>query len=485
VLAGGFYERTSGAAGQPVVAYRRRAPEHTVLHELVTRYAQTMIAELRDGDGCGLPRYVERELAAYVRCGQLAHGFARVRCGACGDEIVVAFSCKRRGICPSCTARRMADTAAHLVDRVLPRAPYRQWVSTVPKPLRLVLARDPRWTRWIGGLVVRSIGAWQRRVARARGIREPLTGAVTFVQRFGGLDNLNVHFHLVVPDGVFVLDGDYLRFVMHPVPTSADVLAILDRIMRRIARRLANEAVEDVDHDAAPDVLAQVQAEAATTWRSPTDGKPTVRGAERAACMVRGFLAARRRRDRRLRSRRARAAVSTARVLRSRRTDWRGWMTAGSRTSSSDRGPTAARTWCSNRSRFLRRLVGIIPPPRRHLVRNAGVFGPASKHRAKPRALVPATDADDAATSSCPGSESSSSSSSRARRLPWADPLRRVFADDVLQCPCGGRRSVIAIVANPAIARTLLTALGLPNEPATFAPARDPPQVELAWDEDS
>lgn len=62
---------------------------------------------------------------------------------------------------------------------------------------------------------------------------------------------------------------------------------------------------------------------------------------------------------------------------------------------------------------------------------------------------------------------------------------RRVFADDVLQCPCGGRRSVIAVVADPALARTLLTTLGLPNEPATFATARDPPQVELAWDEAS
>jgi hypothetical protein len=87
----------------------------------------------------------------------------------------------------------MADTAAHLVDRVLPSAPYRQWVFTVPKPLRLVLARDPAWTRWIGALVVRAIGAWQRRVARKRGHLAPRTGAVTFVQRFGGLVNLNVH----------------------------------------------------------------------------------------------------------------------------------------------------------------------------------------------------------------------------------------------------------------------------------------------------
>jgi hypothetical protein len=57
----------------------------------------------------------------------------------------------------------MADTAAHLVDRVLPRAPYRQWVFTVPKSLRLRLARDPVWTSWVGNVAVRAIGAWQRR----------------------------------------------------------------------------------------------------------------------------------------------------------------------------------------------------------------------------------------------------------------------------------------------------------------------------------
>src|SRR5436190_24269997 len=78
--------------------------------------------------------FVERpELTEYLRCGILAHGFARVRCTTCHHEIVVAFSCKRRGLCPSCPARRMADTAAHLVDHVLPRPPYRQGVFTVPQ----------------------------------------------------------------------------------------------------------------------------------------------------------------------------------------------------------------------------------------------------------------------------------------------------------------------------------------------------------------
>jgi hypothetical protein len=67
--------------------------------------------------------------------------------------------------------------------------------------------------------------------------------------------------------------------------------------------------------------------------------------------------------------------------------------------------------------------------------------------------------------------------------LPWADLLRRVFAEDVLRCPSGGRRSVVALVTDATLARSVLRTPGLATEPASFAPARDPPQAELAWDD--
>ncbi|MFN7134911.1 MAG: transposase zinc-binding domain-containing protein [Myxococcales bacterium] len=60
------------------------------------------------------------KLAKYLRCGVLAHGFARVRCGDCGFELLVGFSCKVRGLCSSCDARRMHDSTEHLLTRVLP-----------------------------------------------------------------------------------------------------------------------------------------------------------------------------------------------------------------------------------------------------------------------------------------------------------------------------------------------------------------------------
>ncbi|WP_158080020.1 transposase zinc-binding domain-containing protein [Archangium sp. Cb G35] len=79
----------------------------------------TLLAEASEL-GRGLPQYVERDFARYLECGVLAHGFARVRCESCKDELLVAFSCKGRGVCPSCNAKRAHVTAAHLVERVLP-----------------------------------------------------------------------------------------------------------------------------------------------------------------------------------------------------------------------------------------------------------------------------------------------------------------------------------------------------------------------------
>jgi hypothetical protein len=74
VLAGGIYERTSGAAGQrsPATdAVNPSIPCCTRLYELVAQHAQTILAEVRaaDPEGRGLPRHVERELAEYLRCG--------------------------------------------------------------------------------------------------------------------------------------------------------------------------------------------------------------------------------------------------------------------------------------------------------------------------------------------------------------------------------------------------------------------------------
>ena len=93
--------------------------------------------------GTVLPGYVEREFEDYLECGRLEHGFLRVRCEYCHAEHLVAFSCKRRGFCPSCGARRMAESAALLVDEVFPEQPVRQWVLSFPVSLALPVRQPP------------------------------------------------------------------------------------------------------------------------------------------------------------------------------------------------------------------------------------------------------------------------------------------------------------------------------------------------------
>jgi hypothetical protein len=102
----------------------------------------------------------------------------------------VAFSCKRRGFCPSCGARRMVETAAHLVDHVIPRVPVRQWVLSFPIALRILFAAHPQLLTPLLRIIHRLIARFLIQQAGLKG-SEAHTGAVTLIQRFGSAANLN------------------------------------------------------------------------------------------------------------------------------------------------------------------------------------------------------------------------------------------------------------------------------------------------------
>ncbi len=107
------------------------------------QHAASFIAHTEASTGAELPRFIKDEFDAFLDCGIPAHGFLRLRCGQCNHDKLLAFSCQRRGFCPSCGARRMSQTTAHLVDYVIPHVPMRQWVLLQPIPLRVLLAAQP------------------------------------------------------------------------------------------------------------------------------------------------------------------------------------------------------------------------------------------------------------------------------------------------------------------------------------------------------
>jgi len=119
--------------------YRPRCPQTTPLYRLVEAH----YADVRDRwEECFEVRYgfwrtfTDKAVGAYLDCGILDHGFARVRCGACRAEFLVPFSCKGRGLCPSCAAKRAAALAAFLREEVLADVGHAQWVFSIPKMLR-------------------------------------------------------------------------------------------------------------------------------------------------------------------------------------------------------------------------------------------------------------------------------------------------------------------------------------------------------------
>ncbi len=162
-------------------AYRPRRPTETVLYGIVREHLETFLAHARESYDAPLPRYVEEELRGYLRCGVFAHGFVRAHCDACGHDLLVAFSCKGRGVCPSCAGRRMANTAAHLVDRVLPAVPVRQWVLSLPFELRALAAFRADVLAALVRIFVEVVSGRYRTQARKQALGDAPTGAVTFV----------------------------------------------------------------------------------------------------------------------------------------------------------------------------------------------------------------------------------------------------------------------------------------------------------------
>jgi len=245
--------------------YRPRNPEENPLYGVVAGHLEAFLARQRERDR-NVPQFVEREFRSFLECGIVAHGFIRVHCDTCGLDRIVPYSCKHRGFCNSCCGRSMsganaspigrshqvmADTAAHLVDRVFPRIPVRQWVLSLPYDLRYRLAYDASLVTDVLGVFTKTIFTSLIQRARAFGaVRKPQSGAVSFIQRFDSALRLNLHIHSLTMEAFSgsrcaTVDG----FSLHAnVAIAAGDRARLERLAQYCARPpVAMERLERLD----------------------------------------------------------------------------------------------------------------------------------------------------------------------------------------------------------------------------------------------
>jgi len=355
----------SGSRFTPSSVYRRRRPEETPLYQVVQHHLETYLAMAEADEVTDLPPWAEHEFRRYLTCGILAFGFARARCNDCCQERLVAFSCKGRCVCPSCTNRRMAEVAAHLSDSVVPVVPMRQWVLSVPQRLRPHLMRDGELSSAVLRILLRAVRSELRASVRGPLPKDARLGAVSFLHRFGSALNPHPHFHLAVTDGLFAreLDGeaDALRFRPAADLNAERVRALTPIVQRRILRLYVRRGL-----------LTEVDAEDMLTWRGTggfsLDGSVRIAAHDRAGlerllryCARPPFALHRLRPE----SSRASLHSSDARVIYELPRPARD-------------GRTRIRL---SHFELLGRLARLIPPPRVHRHRYHGVFAPNAKWR--------------------------------------------------------------------------------------------------------
>ena len=189
--------------------YRRRSPESTELYRLIYNYREEFeycYEELFQERYGFLKSHVLESFDSYLNCGILRHGCARAVCENCDHSELIAFSCKRRLLCPSCGAKRGHIFAETLDETILLSYPHRHFVFTIPKRLRLYFKYDRRLFK---RLYQAAWKAWQYYVEGV--YAEGALAAVMSLHTAGDLLNFHPHLHALILPGVIANSGEYLE----------------------------------------------------------------------------------------------------------------------------------------------------------------------------------------------------------------------------------------------------------------------------------
>ncbi len=442
--------------------------------------------------------YVMREMDEFLGCGILARGFLRLKCEDCSFSRLLPFSCKRRGFCPSCCARRMNENAAFMVDNIFPRVPVRQFVLSFPIPVRFWMARNPKLITQLLEIYQRALRSHYIAKAKLTGLKDlPLTGAVTVVQRFGSALNLNVHFHTLMLDGVYVKNqNNELTFHETLKPKGEEIAKLLqiisERMLRALQRKGLVQKLEAENGGNAVEIEPTIEDEiqgAAVQYRFAL-GHPPGRKIRRIGSL--GYIGEQAFQTSETsaiiggyslhagtyipKNDRARLEQMCRYLLRPPISEER--LTFKRSATGADSVIYKLKSEWNDGTKaiiltgeeFIEKIVSIIPQPRIHGTRFHGVLAPHSKQRHQ---VVPKKAEPETSLKACVSNTTTNETNKKkpATRISWAKLLARVFGFDVEKCSqCGGKIKVLAAILNDDAIKKILNHFGLPTKVPEFYP---------------
>jgi hypothetical protein len=465
--------------------YQRRRPELTPCFKIVNEHMDSFV-QARESENRPLPQYVIDEFEAFIKCGIPAYGFLRLKCSCCAEEKIVAFSCKKRGFCPSCCAKRQAETAAHLVDNVLPLAPYRQMVLSFPIPLRYWLHTNKKLFSKIHSIVIKEMHRYYINKAKLAGIKNPYPGSISFTQRAGSALNVNPHLHVLLLDGVYTEVNGVVKLRNVDAITDDEVAWLCENIAKNVMRHLTKEGYLDKDGEVVQnpmmdDLFQENEAITAAAYASIAGKIAFGQNAGRYVTRIgSGFgyfeevPLAKGKRCFSVNGFSLHCNTSTNTHARDRLEKLIEYIARGplsnERLEITDDGKVKLQlktAWRDGTSHlllspheFLEKLAAIIPPPKSHLVRWGGVFAANSPFRKK-IVLKPEKKK---------GFDFQDGEKKRVNKS-WSLMLARVFKLDVLKCVCGGDLTPLGSVQDPDEVRRYLKHTNIDYDP----PSRGPP----------
>jgi hypothetical protein len=431
-----FYMTTLSCPKISKAVYKPRRPEKTVFFQVIKKYYKTWVKK-SEKDNKKIPFYVHREFQGFIKCGILAHGFACAHCNACHNDFLIGFSCKLR-LCPSCCARDMTETAAHIQENVIGQFPVRQWVVSFPKRIRHYLQTEAilqKVLRIVANEIKKKV------IACSPEVSTPEFGAISFIQRFGNTLNVHPHFHFIVVDGVFEKNGETFTF-HEAILTQDDITDAQEAIEKSIMRLFNRRGWFDSD-----------EVEKILSYENngfSLNAKVRIQAFDRDGLekLIRYC---------------ARPSFASENLR------WNGpWLIY--------RLPKpchTGKTWIQlDPLEFLDKIAALIPPARRHRHHYHGAFAPNSPLRPSITKVAIQTPAKIVS----PVLQETTQKTSRVS-FTWATLIARIYEVDPLLCSCGKEMKITKIVTHSAEIWRILTGIGWP----TTVPEFDEPYDLTEW----